>query len=702
MEYIEFEPGQKFARPGADKATNADAFKDAGIVLKNNDVVVDIDSFTGDRENLKEMLTELGINTQTVFTKRGAHLYFKKPTTFKQSNGSTALGIKVEYKHTKNAPNGVTFRREGVNRPMINEGERQELPWFLKPWKKAPEFLGRTQGDNRQTDLWEYTSFLAKGHDRDAYMPVLKAINNYVFDEPLNEADFEHATREREAALAADETEDMTIARQIVTDLKCKVYNGRLMYMPADPQQAKMVGAPGEWYVQDVGGMLGLYRIVSIIYCADQPRPFKMTVYENVQQLAEQIPDARKFNNIRLRNGFLMRGQFAPLIDDEFTPFYINRSFDSNPEPVAAVDELLKEVTNGNEEMVEYLLEMAGYSFITNPSMKRDFAKVFFIYGPGGNGKSTFLDLLRRALGYQNTSALSLEDLSDSARVTLMVGKLVNLGDDQPNVPIDGKMSANLKNFSTGSAVTTRELYKGARDIEMTANLIFTTNHVLTVYDKAQAMQRRIVWVPMLGHLNKMGDDFWNELNTDRAADYFFQLMVPAFQRLLARGAFPVVEEMKQTARKLEYDNNSVLAYLQGMELEELTGKPAGEAYRDYKEAAEFDESPVLPKKLFDQSVEDIFGLVPTMETDTVTNKRAKWYRDIEGLDEHIASFIDGADLNDCTKEEVQTLYAAYRATHPEVVELSWPRLVDKIVDHTDLRWVRRMKDGAQSMRFIK
>lgn len=690
MEFIQFQPGQKFAGKDAPTSSKAETFDDAGIVLTKSDLVVDIDAFEGRHDKLVSMLDTLGIKTQTVYTKRGAHLYFKKPGRFKQAGGQTPLGIKVEYKTATNTPNGLTFRRNGKDREMVNEGERQAFPWFLKPMRKAPDMLGLEKGDNRQTTLFSYTGQLAKGHDRDDYLPVLRAINSDIFAEPLDETDFNHATRvpDNDTELV-DESDDVAMARVIIDDLHVIRFNGVVYYVPATPQQARLVGARGDWYIQDVDKHNGIVQIVTNDYAADQKAGERWNIYQSVLNLAPAIVEAP--DAIRFKNGFLMGRKWAPMTDYQFTPYYIDREYHTAPEAVPAVDKFLDSVSGHNADVVEFLLEMAGYSLLVNPEMKRKLAKVFFIYGPGGNGKSTFLDLLRRALGAKdNTSALSIDDLGDPTKLVNLEGKLANLGDDQPDAPIDQKQSAYLKNVSAGSTISVRKLYQTAHDATITANLIFTTNHVLNIYDSGKAMKRRVQWVPMMGtELENFDDAFWTEFNSESAAAYFLDLIVPAFQRVMERGGFIQVPEMDRVARKLQRDNNSAISFLEDQDFEDLTDKPAGEVFKEYVEDCENDSIRPIPRRIFDQIVEDKFGLIPVRHTDEETGKRARWYRDADHQDEYIADFCKGVELTGKTREEVTKLYDDFRKTNSAAPELTWPDLKSKIVDQTNTEWKR-------------
>ena len=93
--YVEFEPGEKYAKDLKEISEDHTYFKDAGWVLTDDDYVVDID--TVDKETLKKLLVSFHIKTQTVWTNRGVHLYFKKSANFKRgANRVSPLGFSYE------------------------------------------------------------------------------------------------------------------------------------------------------------------------------------------------------------------------------------------------------------------------------------------------------------------------------------------------------------------------------------------------------------------------------------------------------------------------------------------------------------------------------------------------------------------------------------------------------------------------------
>ena len=75
--YIEYQHLKKYAKKGAEIADTPDSFSDAGYLLTENDLVVDIDTIP--KNIIEKIISEFNIKTQIAWTDRGAHFQgFKK------------------------------------------------------------------------------------------------------------------------------------------------------------------------------------------------------------------------------------------------------------------------------------------------------------------------------------------------------------------------------------------------------------------------------------------------------------------------------------------------------------------------------------------------------------------------------------------------------------------------------------------------
>lgn len=76
--------------------------------------------------------------------------------------------------------------------------------------------------------------------------------------------------------------------------------------------------------------------------------------------------------------------------------------------------EFLRSATGGNDELIRFLQQIAGYA-LTGDTREQ---ALFFIYGPGGNGKGVFLNTITEILGdYAKTAAMSTFEESRNSSI---------------------------------------------------------------------------------------------------------------------------------------------------------------------------------------------------------------------------------------------------------------------------------------------
>src|SRR5690349_11969554 len=190
-EYIEFQEGKKFPSKNADRAKTPEAFKDAGALLEEKDLVIDIDVLP--IPTIKKLIQYFNIKTQIVWTDSGAHFYYRKPETFKGNKAICPLGFEVEYKHQKNTPNGLTIKRDGRMRDIENEGIREDLPDFFKHKRGLKPLLGLEEHDGRNQALFGHRMRI---HELGQWKHILRFINNHIFATPLEEKEFQEVARD--------------------------------------------------------------------------------------------------------------------------------------------------------------------------------------------------------------------------------------------------------------------------------------------------------------------------------------------------------------------------------------------------------------------------------------------------------------------------------------------------------------------------
>ena len=118
---------------------------------------------------------------------------------------------------------------------------------------------------------------------------------------------------------------------------------------------------------------------------------------------------------------------------------------------------------------------------------KMPLRKFFLLVGPSGSGKSTFLDFMAYALGPENVSSVSLDQLlgpKSEYYVAELLHKLANLADEGINSAIVERRKRSLellKALVGGSYITARSIYGRPFKFVNYAKLFFATNDERTV-----------------------------------------------------------------------------------------------------------------------------------------------------------------------------------------------------------------------------
>jgi putative DNA primase/helicase len=582
--YIEYEDNKKYPKKDADIADNHEAFRNAGWLLTDNDLIIDVDNVP--KEIIEKAISLFNIKTQTVWTTRGVHFYFKKPQGFKGSKKVCPLGFEVEYKHLKNTPS-IKIKQDGELRIIENEGVREELNPIFFTRKRLEPLLGLDEHEGRNNALFAHRM---KIHDIENWQSILRFINNYIFACPLPEEEFQ--TISRDVKIEAKANSEPEIADYLITKYRVVSYMDKV-----------------HWYQDE--HYLNDERLLQRLIFEEIGNQRTRFIDEVIKQMKYRAPliDPNKIFDIKLQNGILRAGEFIEIDYQEFTPYSIEIPFYEDAEPVEIVDEYLNHLTNNDEHYKKRLLEVLAHTLIVDKEFKRMLAKFFIFIGGGGNGKGTLLYIIRQIIGAHNSSALSIKQMTDERYFTTMQGKLVNLGDDVEDSSIDNEQMKMLKNISTCDYVATRNLFEQSKNIELTISLIFTSNHILRSWEKGEAYKRRVDWMPMFGKPKKKDKHFISKLTTPEALQYWIRLIVEAYQRLYKNEGFTFSEAVENFNAEYHEQNNTVLQYLQDYEKNDFLGIRSPEAYEKYVEWAEENGLPSQSKKLFVQSLNDVFGL---------------------------------------------------------------------------------------------
>ena len=149
------------------------------------------------------------------------------------------------------------------------------------------------------------------------------------------------------------------------------------------------------------------------------------------------------------------------------------------------IKEFLSEIVETKSD-VKVLQELFGFCLYKEYFLE----KAFMLWGKGRNGKSKFLDLIRYLVGWDNTVAISLHQLSqDDYSVARLHNKMVNLAGDISNKPL--KETDQFKGLVGKDLQTANRKHLNHIDFVNYAKMIFCANEPPTTYDNSDGFWER-------------------------------------------------------------------------------------------------------------------------------------------------------------------------------------------------------------------
>jgi putative DNA primase/helicase len=151
----------------------------------------------------------------------------------------------------------------------------------------------------------------------------------------------------------------------------------------------------------------------------------------------------------------------------------------------------LLRITSGNQKLIGYLQRVAGYCLT---GYVREHV-IFFIFGPGGNGKSIFLNTLNGLMGNYgavaaaDTFMASHNDKHPTSLAMLCGARFVSVSETE-----EGRSwaEARLKALSGGDPITAHYMRKDDFTFSPQFKLMIASNHKPTLRNVDDAMRRRL------------------------------------------------------------------------------------------------------------------------------------------------------------------------------------------------------------------
>lgn len=184
-----------------------------------------------------------------------------------------------------------------------------------------------------------------------------------------------------------------------------------------------------------------------------------------------------------------------------------------------------------NAETREFLQVLTGYCLTAKPPIQ----EIFVLFGEGSNGKSVWIELLRRVVGNyafecdKNLFLKRTREIHCAATIDIR-GKRVALCTESEDG--DEFNAGALKQMSGGDNVYGRSLYNAGENFQNKAKLILCTNHPPKIKGTEQALINRLYYLewaskfvddpnPNNAREKKKDQEFIDRLTHERINDFF-------------------------------------------------------------------------------------------------------------------------------------------------------------------------------------
>lgn len=284
-------------------------------------------------------------------------------------------------------------------------------------------------------------------------------------------------------------------------------------------------------------------------------------------------------NNIYIDNAKVKVGSHPSL----FPKFILNRKYIKNSTIPKEFLDLLKYLTNDNDNDIKYLIDFCTLPLINDPDKKSGLGRFLYMYGKAGVGKSTLANIISKMLGKKNIANAS--DLDDSFNRHNVLNSLFAEIDDKSDF-LTHKTCENIKVITSCDYTSSRALYKSPESARPITTMMMTSNFLLKSADVSDGFMRRcdILEIKETNeNLRPFNNDFFKTIHTDDFLDRLFSVLVDNVENLLKNG-ITEISNKKKTERYFIENSDSIAAFINMEEIkkEDLLNKPTITVYRDY------------------------------------------------------------------------------------------------------------------------
>ena len=226
---------------------------------------------------------------------------------------------------------------------------------------------------------------------------------------------------------------------------------------------------------------------------------------------------------------------------------------------------------------IAVLQEFCGYALFT----KCAFDKALLLLGEGSNGKSAFLNAIKRVFGEANYSTVEVDKLHLNFKAVQLIGKLINFTSEQ-SLNFSGAETV-FKSLVSGESLS--DSFKGRDNFDFTprAKFIISANELPSSRDKSFGFIRRFLFVkfqnkfidpveeghkPIAENNERLKDVAFRDDNIfDDELPGIFNWIYEGYKRLKKQGRFTKSPDQKVLEEAFAAGNNPLIDFVIDKEL---------------------------------------------------------------------------------------------------------------------------------------
>ena len=541
----------------------------AGI-LADETVLIDIDDYE-ESEILFRIVQDKKLKCRVYETTRGKHFLFQNSALETcKTHTRLACGLSADIKlGRRNSYSILKFK--GKNRKILYDTDDYEiLPKWLNPVNSRLDFLCMEEGDGRNQALFNYILTLqSNDFSVSECRECLEIINDYVLSVPLSDDELKTLSR------------DEAFKKPVFFNGKTFLFDKFAVYLKNNDYIKRI---NGRLHIYKDGIYIDAQRLIELAMIDKIPTLSKAKRNEVLSYLDVMIDKDTSISGaeyIAFKNGVynIKTDELIPFSPEIVVTNKINHNY--NPEAVCEiVDQTLKKLAVGDDEIIQLLKEAVGYTFFRRNELR----KAFMLTGEKKNGKSTFLAMLKTLLGENNTSALDLKELGDRFSSASMFNKLANIGDDISDEFITNP--AIFKKIVSGDRI--RGELKGEKEFffEPYCKLFFSANDIPKMKDKTGAVLDRLIIIPFNARFDVKDPDYdpyiKYKLIQEDALERLILLGLQGLKDVLKNQRFTLPEKSRRELAEYEIGNNPILQFFADVERADIVGQTTTGVYNRY------------------------------------------------------------------------------------------------------------------------